>query len=376
MRPVPATVETLSLQEARRVAIDAAGIAGTFDSVPETLNHLAVVQLDAINAVARAHQLTLATRTAGVTTAEVDEALWQQHRPPIAFEYPAHAASLVPLADWPLWEFRRRRTRTADLDWRPEPAVRARVHAAVADRGPLTMQQLRGGERAGRGWEWGPTKIAVEYMIWTGELACVRRTNWNRIFDLPQNAIPAHLLRHDIDDLTALAELTTRAGRVLGVATIDDIADYTRIKKDQVLSVIDRTPLRPTRVETWKQPAWSHPDAISALDGRFTPVTRFVGPFDNLIWYRPRLRRLYDFDHTLEAYKPATQRQFGYYALPLLQGTSFVGRADVKVDAGVLHVLSLSIEPGRDLPAVDLNEAIDALERTTSAKRLTTTTPR
>ena len=370
MSAPPAATGALSLEDARRVAIHAAGLTRAFAGVREALDHLAVVQLDAINAVARAHELTLATRTAGLTTGVVDDALWGESRAPVAFEYWAHAASLIPLADWPLWEFRRRRTRTADLGWRPEPAAQAQVIAAVADQGPLSMQQLRGGERAGSGWDWGPTKVAVEYLIWTGELACVRRRNWNRVFDLPERVIPDHLRHGGGDEQAGLASLVGKAGRALGVATVDDLADYLRIKPDQVLATVEDTPLLPTKVESWKQPAWSHPDAVAALESPDPPVTRFVGPFDNLIWYRRRLRRLFAFDHVLEAYKPAAKRRYGYFAMPLLHGTRFAGRADLKVDGEVLRVLSMSVDHGHDVPAACLDDAFDALLRNPGTKRL------
>ena len=216
--------EVLSRDEARRVAIDACGLTTDFGDVAAALERLAVVQLDAINAVARAHELTLATRVTGLATTAVDEALWGRPDHAVAFEYPAHAASLVPIADWPLWGFRMRRTRTADIDWRPEPEVRARLVAAITEQGPLTMRQLRGQDRAGNGWDWSPTKTAIEYLVWSGELACVRREGWHRIFDLPERVIPDHLLDQNVDDHTCLVRLLTRAGRALGIATADDLS--------------------------------------------------------------------------------------------------------------------------------------------------------
>ena len=72
----------------------------------KALDVLGIVQLDTISALARAHQLTLATR-ARVTVTEVDRRLWDGARP-VAFETWAHAASLVPMSDWPAWQFRRR----------------------------------------------------------------------------------------------------------------------------------------------------------------------------------------------------------------------------------------------------------------------------
>ena len=43
-------------------------------------------------------------------------------------------------------------------------------------------------------------------------------------------------------------------------------------------------------------------------------------PFDNLMWDRPFLRRLFGFDHLIEVYKREHERVYGYYVLPLLVG--------------------------------------------------------
>lgn len=372
MSQVVRAAQEISLDEARRVAVVASGITSEFSDVATALGYLAAVQLDAINAVARAHELTLAIRSAGQTTRTIDDALWNTDEP-VAFEYWAHAASLIPVGDWPLWAFRRRRTRTADIDWRPDSSTRARIIAAVADHGPSTMRQIRGDEQSGKGWDWSPTKTAVEYLIWSGELVCVRRQGWQRVFDLPQRCLPAHLLDQEADDDAGVVRLLTKSARVLGVATADDLADYLRIKKHHVLAHIEDTALERIRVAGWRQPAWAHPDALAALDGPVPPAeaaARFVGPFDNLIWYRARLKRLFGFDHVLEAYKPAAARRFGYYVLPLLVGDRFVGRADLSIEADRLRVLSLSTDPGHDVPAEAMQAAFEACMRTTGTTEL------
>ena len=75
-------------------------------------------------------------------------------------------------------------------------------------------------------------------------------------------------------------------------------------------------------------------------------------PFDNLMWDRPFLRRLFGFDHLIEVYKREHERVFGYYVLPLLVGDRIVGRADLKSDRarGVLHGQALHARAGRAPP--------------------------
>ncbi|MFG3142805.1 DNA glycosylase AlkZ-like family protein [Streptomyces sp. NPDC048211] len=99
---------------------------------------------------------------------------------------------MVPLNDWPLWAFRRRAARRRPEY--PEPAERDRILNLIREHGPLTQRELRQpGDRASNGWAWGPAKRAAEFMLWAGDLICVRRTpRWERLLDLPERHLPPH----------------------------------------------------------------------------------------------------------------------------------------------------------------------------------------
>lgn len=329
----------ISAARARAIAVGSAE-RSTRRSVPQVLGRLGVVQLDTISALARAHQLTLATR-ARVDVAEVDRQLWSGARP-VAFETWAHAASLVPVDDWPIWAFRRRGVQKVWDTAPPEAAFARELVARVAAEGPLPIQSLRAEGEVGGGWDWGPTRIAVEHLIRSGRLVCARRTGFRRIVDLPERVIPPELLAVDLTDDACLDRLVTRALGVLGIATVADVADYLRIGRADALAALDRTAAETTEVEGWPEPARLAPGAALYADRRPAVRGRFVGPFDNLIWYRPRVRRLFGFEHTLEAYLPAAKRQHGYYVCPLLAGTSLIGRADLSAGRGVLRIGRLS----------------------------------
>ncbi len=53
-----------------------------------------------------------------------------------------------------------------------------------------------------------------------------------------------------------------------------------------------------------------------------------LSPFDSLTWYRERLERLFGLRHRMEAYTPRHKRTFGYFAMPVLAGTSIVALVD------------------------------------------------
>ncbi|MGI5461064.1 DNA glycosylase AlkZ-like family protein [Streptomyces sp. CA-249302] len=333
----------LSQAEARAIAVrsarpDPVGEGG----MPGVLRHLGAVQLDSISTLARAHQLTLAARLPGATGTAVDEVLWADNGEPLAFDFPAHALALVPVEDWPLWAFRRRATRLR-REYPDRATARAVLERVAAD-GPLTLRKIRGDEAGGGGgWDWGPVKTAVEFLVWSGELACVHRDRWQRLFGLPERAVPARFLTDALSDDECLLRLLEKAGRVLGVATGDSLADYIRIRPARATTLLPGTSLVPVAVEGWDSVAWGHPAAL-ADERKLEQRAEFIGPFDNLIWHRPRVDRLFGFNQVLEAYKPAARRVHGYYVCPLLVGDRLVGRADLARRDGTLTVLRASVD--------------------------------
>ena len=78
------------------------------------------------------------------------------------------------------------------------------------------------------------------------------------------------------------------------------------------------------------------------------PAAAFIGPLDNLIWDRDLIRWLFDFDYTWEVYKPAAQRKYGHYVLPVLYGDRFIARVEPIFDrkARVLTIVNWWWEAG------------------------------
>src|SRR4051812_49021381 len=342
-RPVPTPV-SLSADEARRISLAAQGFLGAPDrraGVPAMLRRLGAVQLDTISVLARSHELVAYARLGPVPRAKVEDAYWSGD----AFEYWAHAASVVPMSEWPWFAFRRRRMRARQKRWHEvhRPAVDA-VRAQLRDEGPLTTKDLGGAKASAEWWDWSEAKIAVEWLLDVGEVACVERRGWRRVYDLAERAIPPELLREEPSDAACLERLVGRAGRALGVATRADLADHHRLKLDEVDAAIEASGLVPVEVERWGAPAWADPAALATpVRGRHR--TTLLSPFDSLIWDRKRTTRVFGFEHRIEAYTPAPKRVHGYYAMPLLAGGRLVGRVDPKREGRTLHARQVSLDP-------------------------------
>jgi hypothetical protein len=104
-------------------------------------------------------------------------------------------------------------------------------------------------------------------------------------------------------------------------------------------------------------------------------VATLLSPFDNLLWDRPFARRVFGFDHLIEVYKPAPERQYGYYVIPLLWRDRIVGRADLKAERreGSLVVKGFHVERSvRRSAALDdaFERALDRLRRTIGLERV------
>ncbi|GLX18219.1 MULTISPECIES: winged helix-turn-helix domain-containing protein [Streptomyces] len=339
------TTLSLSADEARRIALRAQGFLGAPDrrgGVRGVLRHLGAVQLDTISVLARSHELIPYARLGAVGRDAVEKAYWSDSH---AFEYWSHAACILPIEEWPHFAFRRRVKRAHGYRWHKmedKDASCALVLDKLRAEGPLTSTDLGGAKNGGPWWDWSETKIAVEWLLDTGEVVCSERRGWKRVYDLAERAVPDALLHDDLDDGECLRRLVALAGQSLGVGTRADIADYHRLKGEQVDAVIADSGLVPVEVEGWGKPAWADPRALdTAARGRHR--TTLLSPFDSLVWDRPRTERIFGFTHRLEAYVPKPQRVHGYFAMPLLAGGRLQGRVDPAREGRTLVARQVSL---------------------------------
>ncbi|MET8557231.1 crosslink repair DNA glycosylase YcaQ family protein [Streptomyces sp. NPDC004959] len=343
---------SLSADEARRIALRAQGLLGAPDrraGARGVLRHLGAVQLDTISVLARSHELVPYARLGAIGRQAVESAYWAPPGAPAhAFEYWSHAACVLPVEEWPHFAFRRRAYRDRPL-WGHEmpPGAYEKVLAQLRDEGPLTATELGGAKNGGEWWDWSGSKVAVERALTYGDVVCVRRTGWRRVYDLPERAIPAELLHDDLDDLECVRRLIRLAARSLGVGTRSDLADYHRLRTEQFDAVIEDCGLVPVQVEGWGRPAWADPEAL-ASSPRGRHRTTLLSPFDSLIWERARAERLFGFSHRLEAYVPKPKRVHGYFAMPVLSGGRLIGRVDPAREGTTLVARQVTL--GGDVP--------------------------
>ena len=141
----------------------------------------------------------------------------------------------------------------------------------LAAEGPLTATELGGAKNGGPWWDWSETKIAVEWLLDTGEVVCTERRGWKRVYDLAERAVPDALLHDDLDDGECMRRLVAQAGAALGVATRADLADYHRLKGEQVDAVLAGHGPGAGDGRGLGQPAWADPAALATRAARPAP---------------------------------------------------------------------------------------------------------
>jgi uncharacterized protein len=365
----PAPELKLTRDDVRLLTLHAQGLIGAqarAGGVPAMLRRLGAVQLDTISVLARAHELVAYARLGAISRSAIERAYWHP-RTATAFEYWSHAACVLPVEEWPYYAFRRRAFVARGMRWHhSHQSVCEDVLARLRTEGPLNATQLGGAKNGGAWWDWSDTKIAVEWLLDTGQVICARRAGWRRIYDLPERVLPAGLLDADPSDAECLIHLTGVAAGALGVVTKSDLTDYQRLSnfgsgRNAARLSADNAAIAagliPVAIEAKTGPAvaaWADPAAVEGLSqpgarpvwsGRHR-VT-LLSPFDSLIWDRKRTRRMFGFAHSIEAYVPQAKRIHGYYSMPLLAGGKLVGRVDPARAGKTLIARQLTLDTPR-----------------------------
>jgi uncharacterized protein len=329
-------VHRLSRRDARRIAIraqllDSARPTDFIDAV----RRLTVLQLDWTAAVAPSADLVLWSRLGSeYSSTQLRRALDDHSVVDLrGMLRPSEDIALyqADMAQWP-GTGDVRNDKKAQRDWvRANEACRRDIVRRLRSSGPLTQAELP--DTCVKPWAssgWNNHKNVVmllEFMTQRGEVAVAGREGRDRLWDLAERVYPdtpivpaedAEVARND-KRLRSLGIARPRGpqcpvepadvGDAGEAAVIDGVAGEWRVDTDQ-------------------------------LDQPFAGRTALLSPFDRLIHERNRMRDLFEFDYALEMYKPASQRRWGYYALPILHDDHLVGKLDATTNrnTGTLRV--------------------------------------
>src|SRR6266581_7763446 len=321
----------LTKAQARRMAVRAQLLdAPRPTDLLKVVQQLTLLQIDPTAAIAPSADIVAWSRLGSAyQPAHLQQALEQDH---LLFEHDALVRPMSDLglylagaADWP--------SREGPRAWlRDNDSFRRDILDLLGGSGPMSSRDIPDTcvvPWASSGWTNNRNVTQMlEFLMMRCEVAIAGRVGRERLWDLAERVYPADVVVPSVDE-ARLAKNQRRLAS-LGIA---------RQKRPAM-------PIEPVDVGEAGEPAvvegttgeWRVDPAALAED--FEGRTALLSPFDRLVYDRGRAQALFDFEYTLEMYKPAAKRRWGYFALPVLHGDRLVGKVDAAADrkASVLRV--------------------------------------
>ncbi|WP_243382418.1 winged helix-turn-helix domain-containing protein [Geothrix alkalitolerans] len=377
----------VSASAARRLFLGAQGLLddptrrATVPSLQALIEKLGFVQVDTINVVARAHDLTLSSRLDGYRPEHLRKLLEDRRS---LFEAFTHDASAIPTAWFGHWRprFARDRERIHAHAWwqhhfRGTDGARVvgDVKARIEREGPLKSSDFEHPEKRGPWWGWKPQKAALDFLWRSGELMIPRREGFQKLYDLTERVLPDHHALPCPNPEAHVEWACASAAERLVVFTPKELAEFwASIEAAEAKAWCDRAakagrivPVAVEGADGEARPAFALADWEKRLAKLPDPPerTRLLCPFDPVLRDRARALRRFGFDYRFEAFVPEPKRKYGYFVLPILEGERFVGRLDPKLhrDRGLLEVRGLWWEPGIKATKARKRGLDEALER-------------
>jgi uncharacterized protein YcaQ len=330
------SVHRLTKAQARRIAVRAQLLdAPRPTDLLAVVRQLTLLQLDPTAAIAPSADLVAWSRLGSAYRPEHLKHALERDR--TLFERNALVRPMGDLglylagaADWPSYDKQRNWLRANDRFKRD-------ILELLGSSGPLTSRDMPDTcavPWASTGWTNNRNvSQMLEFLLMRGEVAISGRVGRERVWDLPERVYPSDVAVPSVDE----SELRKNERRLAALGIARQATTAVPVELYHVGATGE-----PAVVEGVKGEWRVDPAALGGVlkDADFEGRTALLSPFDRLVHDRVRAQELFDFEYTLEMYKPAAKRRWGYFALPILHLDRLVGKVDAIADrkASVLRV--------------------------------------
>jgi uncharacterized protein len=222
----------------------------------------------------------------------------------------------------------------------------------ISREGPLMSRDFENDRvtKSSGWWDWRPSKVALERLHLDGRLMTIRKSNFQKVYDLSENILP-----RDINTTVPTAaefskHVILRGLKALGLTSLKEIAYMTRYVKPELKAalqqLVDDGEVCTVEIEGVKTSPLYVLSEYKKKKINLSGDAFILSPFDILNVYRHRLKDFFDFDYQVECFVPQAKRKYGYFSLPILIGDSFVARMDSKADRKqqMLIIINLHFE--------------------------------
>ena len=342
---------------ARHALAPARSLEGGPNAVLGVFRRLGSIQFDPLAVAGRTHDLVLHARVADYDPAWCDQ-LYERRE---IFEAYNKGLSFVLASDFP-W-FRGTLSRSAPRLLAENAEVAKRVLERIRVDGPLSALDFERAQGAATDWFGVPTntvRAVLEAYALTGVLGLARRDGNRRYYDLLERLLPADLLARSVplrEQLRHKLLSRYRAHGLLGVGGGGDIfggigpakpdprwpelPGRTALREE----LVDEGELVPVEIEGMRGRRFVIREDVGLLESppEPPPTVAFLPPFDPMVWDRPLLGSLFEFDYVWELFLPPAKRRWGWYVLPIVFRDRLVGRIEPRIDraGGRVQVIDL-----------------------------------
>lgn len=347
------------IQRLRRVPLAAQGLLQSrffgsgISGARNAINHLGYVQLDTISVIERAHHHVFRSRIPNYKPTMINKLLVNKD----IFEYWAHAAALLPMADFRFSLPYKAAIKSGQTHWYKDPdrKLMSELLARIRFDGPIRSRDVESSSTRNTGWwDWKPAKKALEQLYMEGELMVSERQGFEKTYDLTERVLPPDIDIHmpSVDEFAQY--LLAQQLRNFGLVSLKGLTYQRRNKalRTALTSLLNEK----LSLGELQQIKFANGAVFIVTSDIFdAPLPRvqdrmlILSPFDNSVIQRDRLEALFQFDYKLECYLPSAKRKYGYFSLPLLFRDHFIGRLDCKAHRKLkrLEIKSLHWEPHR-----------------------------
>jgi len=330
------------------------GKSGTLEAV----RRLECVQIDPVNVVHRNHHLVLHSRVGDYEPSYLDALLYEDRT---VFEYWCNSKSIIPTEDFRYFRYRMQNFMEFHSPFYERLKARREelkdaifyVLSSIRAKGPLSARDFRRDKKVG-----SKTAQRVLNILWDcGELMIHHVEKNRRYYDLTERVLPSSISTETPSREEYERFMIEKYMRAYGLIDVRDWRfGWLELKASERKVIIEEMvkngKIHPLKIDGVRHVYYvleEDLDLLKAQEASLDEKVHFVAPLDNLLWNRRMVSEIFDFDYAWEIYKPPERRVYGYYVLPIVHGSRFVGRVDPKLDrmSKTMIINSLLLEEGR-----------------------------
>lgn len=353
------------------------------------LRQMQALQLDPLVMVARSQDIAMYGRVLNYKPEHLYEMAYNQRK---AFDYGGWLM-MYPMSDFPYWRLHMKRRVERGLRYEsfthPPKELIQFVLDELREKGPLGNRDIEGD--AVKAWSYRgrkETSVVLFYLWLTGEVMITNRKGFDRIYDLRERVVPPEF-DYSASEKETVEFMSRKIISFLGMMRENRLGTelsyylHDKVSRDDaqkiVHQLVEKGIASRVGVEGSKDGFLilnSDQPHLSELEaGRIPKVWKPKGPTTDeevtflapleIVSARGRAKKVFDFDYVWEVYKPAHQRKWGYYTLPILYGDDLVARLDPKLDRTTmtLHILGFWLEDDAPKDDAFANALANGLKR-------------